>query len=325
MDKAPIEASAPLSNLGAIRSLPLRWTMVFRTGFASISLLLGLSAQTAQPRQNRMSRPVEAESSSSISSARAADGSQFLEIRNVVYEVTGTDIPGRPSRDRLLLRKTTHSKETLGDIGVDATILLEAWRLGDDLRQTPVYTISSSGTDGHAMDNAIFVASRGLEEVDWWSVYRLGTGQHLFDSYVPVVSFSISKQFLITRYVGLEIPPDDTTDTRLKQPNVVAVLTYASAERVLREALVTSDDAEEAVELRSFADETRSIAMLEGEYTPRPNGKPREPSRTLRLAFSGNYPSASNTKQVLIPVEGDDLDLTRAQLPAKMHVSAWRR
>jgi len=119
----------------------------------------------------------------------------------------------------------------MGEIGVDATILLEAWRFGDDLGQKPRYAISVSGTDGHTMDNAIFIASRGQGEVDWWSVYRLGTGQHLFDTDVPLVSFSISKQFLTTRYVGLDVPSNDVSDSRLKQPNVVAVLTYASAER----------------------------------------------------------------------------------------------
>jgi len=101
--------------------------------------------------------------------------------------------------------------------------------------------------------------------VDWWSVCRLGTGQHLFDTYVPLVSFSISKEFVITRYIGLNVPPDDTSDTRLKQPNVFALLTYASADRVLREALLTCDDAQL---FRSYADVTRSVSMLEGVSQP---------------------------------------------------------
>jgi len=176
------------------------------------------------------------------------------------------------------------------------------------------------------MDNAIFIASRGLEEADWWSVYRLGTGQHLFDTYVPLVSFSISKQVLTTRYIGLDVPSDEVSDARLRQPNVIAVLTYASADQVLREALLTSDDEEQAALLRSYADATRSISMIEGEFVlTAATAKPQEPSRKLRLTFSENYPSPSNTKEVLIPLQGDDLDLAHAQLPARMHVSAWRR
>src|SRR5215469_2112917 len=300
---------------------------VFCTSIAGVSLIWAQAAQTPkQQPQKVMSRPVRAQSLSSVSSAPAADGSQLLEIRNVSYEVTATDVPGLARDQRLLLRKTTHSTETMGDIGVDATVLLEAWRFGDDLGQKPRYSISVSGSDGHTLDNAVFIASRGLEEVDWWSVYRLGTGRHLFDTYVPLVSFSISKQFLTTRYVGLDVPSDEISDARLKQPNVVAVLTYASAERVLREALLTCDDADQAALLRSYADTTRSVSMIEGESVAATSkSRPGEPLRTLKLSFSQNYPSPSNTKQVFIPVQGDDLDLAHAELPARMHVSPWHR
>jgi hypothetical protein len=270
--------------------------------------------------------PLQSQSSSSITATKAPDGSQIVEIRNVSYEVTGTSVPGRPGDERLLLRKTTNSKETLGDIGSDSTIQLEAWRFGDDPRQKALYSINISGADGHTLDNAIFVASRGLEEVDWLSIYKLGTGQHLFDTYVPLVSFSISKELVTTRYVGLEIPPDDTGDARLKQPNVVGVLSYASEERVLREALLTCDDPKQAAQMRSYADENRSVALVESAPArASQGGKPGEPLRTLRLTFSDSYPSPPNAKELNIPVEADDLDLAHAQLPAKLHIAAWKR
>ena len=280
----------------------------------------------AQPAAKGPAQPVQAQSSSTFSSKTEADGSQTVEIRNLSYEVTGTNVPGRPRDERLLLRKTTHSKQTLDDIGVDAKVTIEAWRFGDDPRQKPLYTINTTGTDGHTMDSAIFIASRGLEEVEWWSVYKLGTGQHLFDTYVPLVSFSISREILTTRYVGLEVPPDDAKDARLKQKNVVAVLSYASEDRVLREVLLTCDDAERAALLRSYDDMTRMLSMVEGPpAAPAAKGKSSEPSRTLKLSFSENYPSAANTQDVLIPVRGDDLDLAHAQLPARMHAVVWRR
>ncbi len=268
----------------------------------------------------------QAQSSSTISASKAADGSQLIEVRNVTYELA-TNVPGRPPAEFLVLRKTTHSKETVGDIGVDATVTLEAWRFGDDLHQKPIYTISATGTDGHSMDNAIFIVSRGTEEVDWWSVYKLGNGQHLFDTYVPLVSFSISKEFLTTRYVGFEAPPDDTRDARLKQANVVGVVTYASQDRVIREALLTCDDTERAAQLRSYADETRTVSMVEGPSTAPAarKGRPGEPSRTLKLSFSESYPSSPNTVEVMIPVQHDDLDLAHAQLPRGIRVSAWQR
>ena len=289
-------------------------------------LLWIASAGLAPAIVGQPGKSVQAQSSSSVTTSKASDGAQIIEIRNVTYELTAGNTPGLAHDERLLLRKTTQSKETVGDINVDATVTLEAWRFGGDLRQKPIYTLTATGTDGHTMDNAIFVVSRGLEEVEWWSAYKLGTGQHLFDTYVPLVNFSISRDILTTRYAGLGVPPDDVKDARLKQPNVVAVLTYASAERVLREALITCDDPKRAAQLRSFADEERTLSMVEGPpAAAAAKGKPVEPSHTLKVSFSESYPSAPNTIEVLVPVQGDDLDLRHAQLPKGLHAAAWRR
>jgi hypothetical protein len=264
-----------------------------------------LFAQTA--------KPLHSQASSAIDYTTAPDGSSTVEIRNVAYEITGTNIPGRPPDDRLLLRKITRTKEVLGDIGVEANLTLEAWRLGDDLRNRSLYTLTVSGDDGTVHDNALFVVSRGLEEVEWWSVYKLGNGQHLFDTYVPLLSFSISRETVTTRYVGLDVPSDNETDARLKQPNVVAILTYASESRIIREVLLTCDDRQQAKLLRSYADVTRTISVNEDR------------ARTIALTFRQNYPSAPNPRDVIIHLAGDDLDLKTAQLPAKLHATAWRR
>jgi hypothetical protein len=89
--------------------------------------------------------------------------------------------------------------------------------------------------------------------------------------------------------------------------------------------LLTCDNAGRAAQLRSFADETRTVSMVETTATANPQGKPREPSRTLKLSFSESYPSPPNTVEWLIPLQGDDLDLEHAHLPAGMHATAWRR
>jgi hypothetical protein len=293
----------------------LRWSLTFA---CVASTLLAQAPKQGIPKVTI--HPVQAQSSSTFSYTPAADGSDTVEIRNVSYEVTSTQVPGRPSAERLLLRKTVHSKQGLGDIGADSTVALEAWRFGDDLKQKPAYTLNVTGMDGHTLDNALFVASRGLEEVQWWSVYKLGTGQHLFDTYTPLVRFSISRDVVTARYIGWEVPPDDATDARLKQPNVVAVISYASEDKVIREALLTCDDKQKARLLRSYSDVTRTVSLVEGAAT----GK-AEPSHTLKLSFSDNYPSPANTADALIPVVGDDLDLTHAQLPHGLHVSAWTR
>jgi hypothetical protein len=265
------------------------------------------TALLAQP-----AKPLHAQASSTFDYTTAADGTHAIEIRNASYEVI-TNVPGRPPGDLLLLRKTIRSKEVLGDLGIEANVSLEAWHLPDDLRQRPLYTLNVEGSEGTTKDNALFVVSRGLEEVEWWSIYKLGNGQRLFDTYVPLESFSISRETVTTRYVGFDVPPDDTTDARMKQPNVIGVVTYASGSRVIREILLTSDDRQQARLLRSFADVTRSLSVTE------------LPSQSIKISFTQNFPSPPKPIEVLIPVKSDDLDLKNAQLPAKMQAAVWRR
>ena len=96
---------------------------------------------------------------------------------------------------------------------------------------------------------------------------------------------------------------------------MIAVLSYASAEKVIREALITCDNRGRALDLRSYADSTRGLSLAE-----RPDGQ-----QALRVSFRANYPSPPNAAVVSIPIAKDDLDLADAELPAGLHVAAFRR
>lgn len=251
-------------------------------------------AQTHQPFQTQSPASV-------VYSVK--DGQQAAEITNVSYEVTG----------KLLLRTITRTRQVIDEIGTEASTIVEAWALGVDPKQKPLYTLKAAGVDCKTVDGALLVILRGLEDTEWWSVYKLGTGRRLFDTYVPLLGFSIRRDIQTMRYVGFEDPPDDASDPRLKEPHVVGVLTYASAERVLREALITSDDAKQAQMLRSFADASRSVTLVEA------------PARALKLSISQNYPSTPATVSLTVPIVRDDLDLAHAQMPAHLRIAAFRR
>lgn len=247
-------------------------------------------------------RPFQSQSTSSVVST-IKDGERTVEIVNVAYELAG----------KLLLRKTTRTKEVIDEIGVDALTTIEAWPLGVDPKQKPLYSLKADGVDAKTVDGALITILRGLEDTEWWSVYKLGTGARLFDTYVPMVGFSIRRDILTMRYAGFEDPPDDVTDSRLKDPHVVGVVTYASAARVIREALITSDDPKQATALRSFDDASRTLTLIEA------------PARALKLAISQNYPSAPATVTITVPIVKDDLDIAHAQMPQHLHVAAWKR
>jgi hypothetical protein len=277
------------------------------------------SGQTPGPFQT-----VTAQSASNFA-YETKDGQQTITITNVSFQVIDPYLPGRKDTQRLVLRTATRTTEVIDEIGIQGSVTVEAWPLGTDLGQKPSYGITLQAAGAKVMNQSILVFDRGLEEVRWWSVYDLAKGQHLFDTYVPVAEFSISREFDTPRFAGFETPPDDAADKRLTEPHVVGVLSYASAERVIREALLTCDDPKRADNFRSYADETRELAIVDSPVPPAKGKAQPEPTRTLKITFSQSYPAPPNPVTAFIPVVKDDLDLANAKLPACMHAAAWKR
>jgi hypothetical protein len=256
--------------------------------------------------------PFQAQSASTVSYTVAGDG-ETVEIHNVAWQYTGTQVPGRPADERLLLRTTTHAKDSVGDIPEPGAVTLEAWPLGADPNEKPLYSVKVAADTAYTLDNCLWVIDRGYVDVPMWSIHRLGDGRHLFDTHVELVRFTVSRADGTPRYAGLDVPADDTPDPRLKDPHVVAVLVYAAEDRVLREALITNDQPAEARQMRSFSDETQQVTFIEA------------PARRLKIAFSHNYPDAPATVEASVPLVKDDLDVSHAQLPPGMHIAVWRR
>jgi hypothetical protein len=271
---------------------------------ALIALLFVPGCSVQEPK-----KPIDQQLASTIE-YKNENQSEAVAIKNVVFDLVGPAIPARPMSERMVLRKTTRTKQIVDEKGMEATTTVEAWPLGVDLKEKPLYSIDVEGIDPVPMNNQLIVVSRGLEDVGWWSVYKLGNGEHLFDTHLPVTQFSISQDTQTLRYVGLQVPPDDVVDKRLKAPDVVGVLTYASAERVIREGLITCDDPKLAQVLRSYFDATRAIAFTAG---------------SLRLSISQNSPLPARTISITVPVARDDLDLSRSQVPAGLHINTWTR
>jgi hypothetical protein len=218
--------------------------------------------------------------STSSASLTGSGQEKTLEIHNVKYEAT----------ERMLLRETVTSKHILGDKGQESNLTLEAWNLGTDPKLKPLYTVKVPGTGGHTVDGALFVVDRGLEEIEWWSVYRLENGQHLFDTHVPLVSLNM-------RYAGFEVPEGE-------QGKTIGWFSYGTDRRPTRQLLLTSDDPKQAAALRSYWDTARTLTAGD-----------ERPARGLRLSFQpGNL-------VVTIPLTGDELDVTHAQLPKGLHLT----
>jgi hypothetical protein len=195
-------------------------------------------------------------------------------------------------------------------MGNEPKITVEAWPLGIDLKEKPLYSITLDGQDAGVVDNALLVVDR-TQETPWWSVYHLADGKPFFDTFAPLVRFSLTQVVQTERYAGLQIPEDDVADKRLKAPAVIGVLTYADEDRVRREALITAENVERAQVLRSFADTTFQLAAA---------------NQTIRITLTPFDPSGHSPAAVItVPVVNDDLDLAHARLPVGIHLAAWKR
>jgi len=283
--------------------------------FAAACAALALApSQSARAASGDALASAQATSSFAL---REQDGGKAIEITNITFETTSNYVPGRPADERLLLRTTARSRRVIDEVGLDASVTVEAWPLGADVAAKPLYAVTFDGVGVTAEDSAVLVFDRGTEDVDWWSVYGLGTGSPLFDSHVPILRFSLSREMQTLRYAGFDVPPDDAADARLGEPRVVGVLAYASAERVIRRLLVTCSDTKRAAELRSYWDTERVLSLEEK------GAAAKEPAQTLHLRWSAFYPSAPKPVMASIPIVADDLDAAHAKLPACMAVAPW--
>lgn len=174
-------------------------------------------------------------------------GEEAVEIRNVTYELAG----------KIVLRKTEQTRQVIGDKGMEASSLIEAWPLGVDRKQKPKYSLKVDGVDARSLSNELLIVTRGLEDTEWWSLYRLSDGQPLFDTFVRPVRIPDS-----SLYAGLDVPADG--DPRLKNPKLIGIVTLAGAADAPRRIEIHANDAKRAVILRSYADVTPS---MEFNYT----------------------------------------------------------
>lgn len=291
--------AAPAGDHAVFRSAPggceLRATLVGNRLAVADNRTCGGANVTFGGVYERGHAPFQAESASRVKYGRNEYGQETVEIVNVAYELATA------GERRLMLRKTHSERSTIDEPGDEGKITVEAWPLGVKPDEKPLYRIDLEGEGAEAIDNALLVFARS-DGPGWWSVYRLDSGKHFFETNAPLASFSITRVEQTQRYVGLEIASDDSSDPRLKARGVVGLLTYASGEKAIREALVVCDNEERAKTLRSLADTTYSVAAA---------------GQTIRATLAPFDASGRTPPTVLtIPVRNDDLDVAHAVVPA---------
>lgn len=237
-------------------------------------------------------------SGESFFAVRDDTGSTSAQMVNVSFRTIMISMPGEMRPRRLLLRLDVRNPDVFQTERGQGRVRLDAWHLddADDLRNLAAYTILTPGRNASIDEDGMMVVERGGRR----STYSLASGEWLFDADGPVARFTIGSER--HRYVAVAAADDDMP------LGSVAVLTYASAHQPVRRLLLTAQDATRARILRSAVTLSRPVARHEAAG-----------ARIVDLALPAGT--------LGIPLSGDDLDLSGAQIPdglSLIEIKPWK-
>ncbi|MBX9633850.1 MAG: hypothetical protein K2X44_02620, partial [Magnetospirillum sp.] len=132
------------------------------------------------------------------------------------------------------------------------------------------------------------------------SIYALASGAWLYDADMAPATFATEGER--RRVVAVSTVEEDMP------PRTVAVLTYATSQATLKRVMVTADDPTRARLLRSSMGMIRPVARMDDASR-----------RMIDLSLPAGL--------IRIPVNGDDLDLAKAQVPPGLglaELKPWR-
>ena len=219
------------------------------------------------------------------------------------YVLTGEVASSRGRRERILLNIATVTRETQGEKGIQGTVEISA-RVAD--REMPLLYSLRLPARAAALDGSGLVAA-DLDDCCTFhrEYYDPATGERLFESTVPIASLTLEGARYKRRIAAFVAKMDGNEDHGTWGDNTIGLISYAAADRVIRQVFVTSEDPTVARRLRSFDDERTTLTWIDGR-----SGAPivsvsdhGAVQPQLRLHFS------TSGIEVKIPLENDELVL----------------
>jgi hypothetical protein len=211
---------------------------------------------------------------------------------NTTFTPVSVAVFGEPRPRRLLLRQQVMIDED----GLGA-VRLDAWPIGApaDLHRPPLYTLRAKATSATlGEDGMLWIEQSGRR-----SAWSLADGSWLFDSDVPIAGFTFEADQ--RRLTALAL-----IDEEFSGRGGVAVITYAAPGRVLRRVALFADNPKRAATLRATLTATRMVSFLD----------PALGSRVIELPLGAG--------PLRLPVNAQDLDLSRAVVPAGLRLVPMR-
>lgn len=258
------------------------------------------------------------------------NGQVTVRIHNVTHVLTGEIVSLRGYRERLVLGLKSVTTEVMGEKGIEGEVQAVAWALDAAPDAKPVFEIAAKGRD-------IRIDEDGLIAIDLddccsfeRAYYSPMTGEQVFQASAPPAWVEIGKEFRTHRAGVFRAATDDLLAGAKLSPKAVGIVTYAAADRVIRQIVIEADDEQRARALRSLADEQFALAWIDAatglplpiDVAARAGTRP-----ALRLLF------VQANVDLRFPLVDDDLHadavsggsgLSFKALPAMPVAGAWR-
>ncbi|MCR6630884.1 MAG: hypothetical protein NVV74_13020 [Magnetospirillum sp.] len=270
----------------------MRFVWTFIVGFvfagfvmlATSPLLLAGIGLTAWAVKGAMFNALSGES---VFGVRERDGRLDGRMVNVTFQTMHVSMPGDPRPRRLLLRLEVINADVFASRPGEGRVRLDAWPLDgvEDVRQPALYTVVAPGRTASLAEDGTLAVEHGSRR----SLYSLAGGQWLYDTDSPPASYAVEGDR--RRFVALAAAEEDMP------ARAIAVLTLATAQASLKRVMIAADDPTRARLLRSSVSMVRPVPRLDDATR-----------RTIDLSLPAGL--------MRIPVDGDDLDIARAQIPA---------
>ncbi|MGE3780910.1 MAG: hypothetical protein AB7F89_27225 [Pirellulaceae bacterium] len=229
-----------------------------------------------------------------------ADAMTFT-LTSQSHVLTGEIASPRGRRERLLLNIATVTRETLGEKGIEGMVEVAA-RVAE--RHMPLlYTLRLPG-------RTAALGELGLLAIDLddccalhQSYHDPATGERLFETTVPTAALTLEGPTFRRRVAAFVAMMDGREDHRFWGDTAVGLITYAAADRTIRQIVVRADTATKARRLRSLDDERTTLAWVDGRTGAPIVTAPGQASvqPILRLHF------ITSDIEVKIPLKDDDL------------------
>lgn len=235
-------------------------------------------------------------SGESVFGAREVDGRLEARMVNVSFRPMMLVLPGDPRPRRLLLRLEVMDSDVFNGSNQGlGRVRLDAWPLDQsvDLLQPPLYTVVVPGRQAVLDDGGLLTVANGNRH----GAYSLSSGQWLFDYDGSFASFTVEGER--RRYLAAAAADDEMP------PGSVAVVSYAGPQGLITRLLVTSSDTTRARLLRT------SVSLIRPAVRQDPAG-----GRWVDLAMPAGT--------IRVPMLGDTLDISRAEVPVGLALSEFK-